>query len=144
MNFVIDIFIKFWKEVIVAVLLTATLPFKERERLKAALSEAEGCAESERRAREELERKLEAETADRQKAVDEAENMRVLLEQERKAHDEAERKFQAEVDEKRKAQEEAESLRVALEQEQKAREQAERSRGDRGASGIVRTGTQST
>ena len=88
--------------------------FKERERLKAALSEAEGCAESERRAREELERKLEAETVSRQKAVDEAENLRVLLEQERKAHDEAKRKCQAEADEKRKVQEEAENLRVAL------------------------------
>ena len=59
---------KFWKEVTVAIMLTATLPFirryvrrqrvkmlnifSERERLKAALSDAEGRAETERKAHE--------------------------------------------------------------------------------------------
>ncbi len=141
MEFLGDVFVKFWKEAIVAVLLTAILPFirkyvrrrramvinffKERERLKAALCEAEKRAESDRKTREELERKLVAETAEKQKLVDEAENLRVLLEQERKAHDEAERKCQGEEDEKRKFQSEAENLRIALGHEQKAREQAE-------------------
>ena len=96
MEILAGVFVKYWEEVIVAVMLTATLPFirryvrrqrakmlsifKERERLKAALSEAEGRAESERKAREELERKLEAETAERKKAVDEAENQRLYKE----------------------------------------------------------------
>ena len=145
MEFLQEVFVKYWREVIVAMLLTTTLPFfrryvrmlramvinffKERERLKAALCEAEKRAESDRTTREELERTLEAETTEKQKAVVEAENLRVLLEQERKATDEAERKCQAEEDEKRKLQSEVENLRIAYGKEKKAREQAERTIG---------------
>ncbi len=85
MEFLSEIFIKYWKEVVVAVMLTATLPFirkyvrkqranmlkffREKEQLKQSLleeekkrKEAEELLESERKAQEELERKLQAET----------------------------------------------------------------------------------
>lgn len=91
MEFFSDIFIRYWKEVIVAVMLTITLPFirmyvrrqrkrmlnffKEREKLKQSLLEAEKklkeageLLESERKSREELERKLQAQTEETRKA----------------------------------------------------------------------------
>lgn len=85
MEFLSEIFIKYWKEVVVAVMLTATLPFirkyvrkqranmlkffREKEQLKQSLldeekkrKEAEELLAQERTAREESERKLQAET----------------------------------------------------------------------------------
>ena len=100
MDFLSDVLLKFWKEVIVAVMLTATLPFirkyvrKQRAKILGFLREKERLKQS-------------------------------LLEEEKKRK-EAESKYQAEADEKRKVQEEANSLRAALEQERKARQEAER------------------
>lgn len=127
MEVLAEVFVRYWEEVIVAVLLTVTLPFirkyvrrqrakmlnifKEKERLQEALRKAEELADSERKAREELERKLEAETEERKKAQSDAENLRTELEQERKVREELERKCQAEIDEKQKAQSEAEEKR---------------------------------
>ena len=83
MEILAAIFVKYWEEVIVAVLLTATLPFirryvrrqramvlnifKEREQLKEALRKAEEISQSERKAREEIERKYQAEAEERSK-----------------------------------------------------------------------------
>ena len=98
MEFLSEIFIKYWQEVVVAVLLTATLPFirkyvrrkrkeminffKEREKLKQSLLEAENklkeageLLESERKSREELERKLQAETEKTRKAQEKEHEM---------------------------------------------------------------------
>ena len=98
MEFLSEIFIKYWQEVVVAVLLTATLPFirmyirrqrkkminffKEREHLKQSLLEAENklkeageLLESERKSREELERKLQAETEKTRKAQEKEHEM---------------------------------------------------------------------
>ena len=78
MEVLAEVFVRYWEEVIVAVLLTVTLPFirkyvrrqrakminlfKEKERLQEALRKAEELAESERKAREELERNFGAGT----------------------------------------------------------------------------------
>ncbi len=116
MNFAREVFIKYWKEVIIAVMSAATLPFfrrygrmlrmkvtaffTKRKRLEAALLEAESrCREAEEQ-----------------------------LKQERTARKEAEQKYLAEAEEKRKAQAEAARLRKELEQERDAYEEAERLR----------------
>ena len=120
MEFLSDIFIQYWKEVVVAVMLTATLPFirryvrkyrakiinvlADKERLKKELLE-------EGNKRREAERKYQAEAEEKRKAQTEAENMRAELQQERKAREESERKLQAETEAKLKAQKEAENLR---------------------------------
>lgn len=120
MEFLSDIFIQYWKEVVVAVMLTATLPFirryvrkyrakiinvlADKERLKKELLE-------EGNKRREAERKYQAESEEKRKAQTEAENMRAELQQERKAREESERKLQAETEAKLKAQKEAENLR---------------------------------
>lgn len=104
MDFLSDVLLKFWKEVIVAVMLTATLPFirkyvrhqrakilgflREKERLKQSLLEEE-------KKRKEAESKYQAETEEKRKAQEEADSLRSALEQERKARQEAERKLQA-------------------------------------------------
>ena len=120
MEFLSEIFIQYWKEVVVAVMLTATLPFirryvrkyrakiinvlADKERLKKELLE-------EGNKRREAERKYQAEAEEKRKAQTEAENMRAELQQERKAREESERKLQAETEAKLKAQKEAENLR---------------------------------
>lgn len=120
MEFLSEIFVKFWKEVIVAVMLTATLPFirkyvrqqrakilgflREKERLKLSLLEEE-------KKRKEAESKYQTEAEEKRKAQEEAVSLRVALEKEQKARQEAERKYQAEAQEKLKAKEEAEHLR---------------------------------
>ncbi len=125
--------------------------FKEKERLKQSLQEAQDESErlraeleQERRTREEAERKAndeaerlraaleeserkyQSESEARQKAHDEAESLREELKQEQEAHKESERMYQAEVEDRRNAQEDAYRLRLSLEREQKAREKAER------------------
>ena len=129
MEFLQEVFVKYWKEVIVAMLLTATLPFFRRyvrrlrarviafftvrKRLETALLEAEKW----RKKSEEAEQKYLAEAEEKRKAVEEAERLRKELEEKRAALDEAERKNQTQ----------SERLRAALskpKQEQKQPEEA--------------------
>lgn len=106
MEFLRDIFLLYWKEVIVAVMLMMTLPFirvyvrrrramvinffREKERLKQSLQEAQGEAERLCAALEESERKYYSESEAAHNAQNEADNLRALLEQERKAREQAE------------------------------------------------------
>ena len=125
--------------------------FRERERLKQSLKEAQDESErlraeleQERRTREEAERKANdeaerlrsaleeaerkyrSESEARQKAHDEAERLREELKHEQEAHKESKRMYQAEVEDRRNAQEDAYRLRLSLEREQKAHEEATR------------------
>lgn len=88
MEFLSDIFIQYWKEVVVAVMLTATLPFiriyVRRQRAK-MLKFFRGQKQLEQSLLEEEKKRKEAEE---------------LLAQERKAREESERKLQAETDAK--------------------------------------------
>ena len=104
MEFLQEVFVRYWREVIVAMLLTATLPFFRRhvrrlrarviafftvrKRLEAALLEVEKL----RKKSEEAEQKYLAESEEKRKAVDEAERLRKELEEKRTALAEAERK----------------------------------------------------
>ena len=158
MEFLSEIFIKFWKEVIVAVMLTAILPFirayvrrqrakmmnffKEKERLKQSLLEEEkkrkeaeeeierlrAALEQEQQARQEAEQKYQAELQEKDEIRRKAASVYDTLMHEQKAHKELEQKYQAEAEEKRKAQEEVKSLRISLEQERNTRQEAERKR----------------
>lgn len=155
MEFLSEIFIKFWKEVIVAVMLTAILPFirayvrrqrakmlsffREKERLKQSLLEEEkkrkeaeeeverlrAALEQEQQAREEAEQKYQAELQEKDEIRRKAASVYDTLMQEQKAHKELEQKYQAEAEEKRRAQEEVKTLRISLEQERSARQEAE-------------------
>ena len=104
LEFLQEVFVRYWREVVVAMLLTATLPFFRRhvrrlrarviafftvrKRLETALLEAEKW----RKKSEEAEQKYLAEVEDRRKAVEEAERLRKELEEKRAALAEAERK----------------------------------------------------
>ena len=154
MEFLSEIFIKFWKEVIVAVMLTAILPFirayvrrqrakmlnffREKECLKKSLLEEEtkrkeaeaeierlrAALKQEQKAREEAEQKYQAELQEKDEIRRKAASIYDTLMQEQKAHKELEQKYQAEAEEKRKAQEEVKTLRISLEQERNARQEA--------------------
>ncbi len=96
MEFLNEIFVKYWKELIVAIMLSLTMPFIRR-----------------------YIRKIRAKLKDF--AVSNSE-LRKALANEQSTRQEAERKYQIEAEEKLKAQKEAESLRSALEAEQKEAE----------------------
>ena len=123
-----EILAKYWKEVAVTVMSTATLPFirryvrkqrakmllffTEKKRLQQELAdsenrrrEAEARAEQEHTARVEAERKLQAEVEERRKAEAEVERLLGELEQKRTALEAAERKSQTK--QEQKASEEA-------------------------------------
>ena len=118
-----EILAKYWKEVAVTVMSTATLPFirryvrkqrakmllffTEKKRLQQELAdsenrrrEAEARAEQEHTARVEAERKLQAEVEERRKAEAEVERLLGELEQKRTALEAAERKSQTKQEQK--------------------------------------------
>lgn len=158
MEFLSEIFVKFWKEVIVAVMLTAILPFirayvrrqranmmnffKEKEKLKQSLLEEEkkrkeaeeeverlrSALEQEQKARAEAEQKYQAELQEKDEIRRKAASVYDTLMQEQKAHKELEQKYQAEAEERLNAKNEAQNLKSALEQEQKTREEAEKAK----------------
>ena len=156
MSILAEVFVKYWEEVIVAVLLTATLPFirgyvrrqrakvlgflREKERLKEALLDeeekrrrTEELLEQERKAREEAERKLETEVEKKKKAQSEVDSMRVTFKQERAVRENLECKLEVATKEKLKHQanileawQAAYKFRALLAQEQKAHEETKR------------------
>ncbi|MBQ7215834.1 MAG: hypothetical protein IJS39_07595 [Synergistaceae bacterium] len=115
MEFLQEVFVRYWREVIVAMLLTATLPFFRRhvrrlrarviafftvrKRLESVLLEAEKW----RKKSEEAEQKYLAEAEEKRKAVEEAERLRKELEEKRKAHEETKQKLQTQADSLREA-----------------------------------------
>ena len=104
MEFLQEVFVRYWREVVVAMLLTATLPFFRRhvrrlrarviafftvrKWLEAALLEVEKL----RKKSVEAEQKYLAESEEKRKAVEEAERLRKELEEKRATLAEAERK----------------------------------------------------
>ena len=107
MDFVREVFIKYWKEVIVAMLLTATLPFFRRyvRRLRAKVI-----------AFLTVKKRLEAALAESESKRKEAEEQ---LAQERTVREEAEQTYLVEAEERRKAQAEVDRLRAELERGRK-------------------------